>query len=180
MSWLEQYRVLARYNQWMNRKVYAVAAQLEDSERKRDRRAFFKSIHGTLNHLMVGDCVWMGRFTRAPEARARDQAGEPILVTGLSQELFSDFAQLSRERERMDTLIIDYTLQLDEAKLLAELQYKTSAGVAQSGPLWWALGHFFNHQTHHRGQITTLFSQQQLDTGATDLVAMLREDANAR
>lgn len=177
MSWLEQYRVLARYNQWMNRKLYALSAQLDDSERKRDRGAFFKSIHGTFNHLMVGDTVWLHRFTGSPEARARDAAGEPIAVTGLSEELFSDFAQMTRERERIDALILAYTYALEEPQLLADFSYKTVAGVAQKQPLWRPLGHFFNHQTHHRGQITTLLSQRGRDPGSTDLVAMLREEA---
>lgn len=176
MSWLEQYHALARYNQWMNRKLYNVCAQLDDSERKRDRGAFFKSIHGTFNHLLVGDSVWLGRFTRDAAAGPRDSAGQPFAITALAQELHADFGQLTRERERIDTLLLAYANQLDEAQLTSEVRYKTIAGDSQGHVLWWALGHLFNHQTHHRGQVTTLLSQAGLDVGSTDLATMLRAE----
>jgi len=176
MSWLEQYRALARYNQWMNRKVYAATAQLDDGERKRDRSAFFKSIHGTLNHLLLADCVWLSRFLHDPTVMPRDASGAFIPLTSLAQEVYSDFDQLTLERARLDMLILSYTHQLSEAALTGTLTYNTSAGAPQSHLLWWAVGHLFNHQTHHRGQITTLLSQAGLEVGATDLAAMLRQE----
>jgi uncharacterized damage-inducible protein DinB len=178
MSWLEQYRALARYNQWMNRKLYTLSAQLDDEERKRDRGAFFKSIHGTLNHLLLADCTWLSRFSADKGPLPRDRQGEPIRITSLAQELYADFAELAVERARIDELLLDYTNQLSEEQLLAPLSYKTSAGVPQSQALWRAVGHVFNHQTHHRGQLTTLLSQAGLQPDVTDLVAMLREEAS--
>jgi uncharacterized damage-inducible protein DinB len=165
---IDHVRALARYNRWMNEKLYAIAAELSDAERKRDRGAFFKSIHGTLNHLMVGDRVWLSRFT----------GDEKLMegITDLDVELYSDFAELARARKKMDDRIDAFVATLSDEKLAATFHY-VRRGEAYSSPLWWCVIHMFNHQTHHRGQVTTLFMQAGRDPGATDLVAMLREEA---
>ncbi len=91
----EYCRLLARYNRWMNGKLYTLCAGLPDAERKQDRHAFFRSIHGTLNHLLLGDRIWLGRFL-----------GQPFQVQSLGQELYSDFDELrdaayaNRRRDR--------------------------------------------------------------------------------
>src|ERR1700729_2803192 len=90
---------LARYNRWMNLKLYAIASQLTDEERKRDRGAFFKSIHGTLNHLLLSDRVWMARFTGV--SLPGDVLG-PDGIRSLDQELYADFEELGRERIKTD------------------------------------------------------------------------------
>jgi uncharacterized damage-inducible protein DinB len=163
----------------MNDKLYAAAATLSDAERKRDRRAFFGSVHGTLNHLLLTDRAWLGRFTRDPAlATSLDAAGQPIPYTGrLDQELYADFALLRRERARTDAAITTWVASLDAARLTAPLSYRTSKGEPHEHPLWWAVSHFFNHQTHHRGQVTTLLTQLGRDPGVTDLVAFLRTEA---
>lgn len=177
MSPIEQYRALARYNRWINRRLYACAAGLDDQERKRDRGAFFGSLHRTLNHLLLADRVWMMRFTADRERYAsRDVTGEPIVVRALDQELYADFDVLHRERERTDEDILEWTYALDEATLDRTLEYRTSTGETQSHPAWWAVGHMFNHQTHHRGQAATLLKQAGIDPGVTDLIAMFREE----
>jgi uncharacterized damage-inducible protein DinB len=81
-------QLMTHYNQWMNHKLYALCAELSDVDRKQDRGAFFKSIHGTLNHLLYGDRAWMGRFT-----------GVPFTSTEVAQELYADFAELWHERD---------------------------------------------------------------------------------
>jgi uncharacterized damage-inducible protein DinB len=177
MSPIEQYRALARYNRWINRKLFAAALSLSDEERKLDRGAFFRSIHLTLNHLLLTDRVWMLRFTRDVERyTSRTAALVPIVVTSMAQELYEDFDQLHRERERTDEDILEWTYALDEAALDRTLEYTTSNGTPQSHPAWWAVGHLFNHQTHHRGQVTTLLKQAGADTGVTDLIEMCREE----
>lgn len=177
MSWLEQYRALSRYNQLMNRKLYALAATLSDSERRRDRGAFFGSIHGTFNHLLLGDRIWMLRLTRdEARYRSRDESGAVIAFTAMGQELYSDFASLSRERERTDADIIDFIHTLTETDLDSDMAYERGQTQVKH-VTWWALTHFFNHQTHHRGQATTLFTQAGADPGVTDLIAMLRDPA---
>ena len=93
----EHARVMARYNRWMNDKLYAVAEKLTDEERKKDRGAFFGSIHRTLNHLLVADRIWLGRFTGA--ALAEGEMG-PGGIRSLDQELYADFDELRRERRQ--------------------------------------------------------------------------------
>lgn len=150
---------MARYNTWMNRKVYDAAARLDDAERKRDRGAFFRSIHGTLNHLLVGDRIWLGRFTGLDHG-----------IASLDAELYSDFAALRHERERVDGLISDFASDLDPDTLSGDLEFTGITGSAvRRCPLWFALAHLFNHQTHHRGQVSTLLSQAGEDVGITDL-----------
>lgn len=164
-------RTMARYNRWMNRNLYDCAARLTDAQRKEDVGAFFKSLHGTLNHLLLGDSVWMGRFTG------------PLYVpkTGsLGEELHSDFAELRGAREAMDARIVAWTDALTDDELASELRYTSIANPApRSIPMWLAVTHFFNHQTHHRGQVTTLLMQRGIDPGVTDLIWMPRDDAAA-
>jgi uncharacterized damage-inducible protein DinB len=168
-EWL---RALARYNGWMNEKLYGLAATLSDEERKRDRGAFFKSIHGTFNHLLVGDRVWLSRFKGEP---AEDGFMAPG-IRSLDQELYGDFAQLRRERALTDAALSAWVAELTAERLARPFAYKRR-GQLEEHPLWWAAAHFFNHQTHHRGQITTLLSQSGTDPGVTDLLAMLRQEA---
>ncbi len=177
---LEQYRSFARYNTWMNERIYALAATLSDAERRVDRGAFFRSIHGTLNHILLTDRAWMYRFTRDPAiGESRDQDGALIPPRGLDQELYADFDLLRRERARTDSHIESWVDGLDAARLAAPVRYRTTKGVEHEHPLWQAVTHFFNHQTHHRGQVTTLFSQLGHDPGVTDLIVIMRQRAPA-
>jgi uncharacterized damage-inducible protein DinB len=161
---------MARYNRWMNDKLYALAARLTDAERKQDRGAFFGSMHRTLNHLLLADRVWMARFTGTTL-----EEGElgPGGIRSLDQELYEDFGELRRERTTTDDAIDAWVATLTDDKLGANLRY-LRLGVVNEFPLWHAVAHFFNHQTHHRGQVTTLLMQAGQDPGVTDLVAMLR------
>lgn len=153
-------KTMAAYNRWMNERLYACCATLSDEERKRDVGAFFKSIHGTLNHLLLGDRIWMGRFT-----------GTPFAVKSLDQELYADFAQLRRERAKTDDDIAAWVETLTAADFSGELSYTSVVDPKpRRYPLWFAVTHFFNHQTHHRGQLTTLLSQRGIDPGITDLI----------
>ncbi|MFQ5487643.1 MAG: DinB family protein [Gammaproteobacteria bacterium] len=154
------FTTLSRYNQWQNRRLYGSCATLSDNQRKENRQAFFHSIHGTLNHLLLADRLWLGRFSV-----------DPFPVTTLNQELYSDFERLRREREVTDRAICDWIDGLDAAQLDGFLDY-TSVMSKHRHRLRLAdiLLHFFNHQTHHRGQLTTLLSQVGVDYGVTDLL----------
>jgi len=166
----EHARAMARYNRWMNDKLYAVAEQLTDAERKQDRGAFFGSIHRTLNHLLVADRVWMSRFTGAV---LKEGEFGPGGIKSLDHELCTDWAELRRERAKTDDEIDAYVATLTAEKLAGSLRYLRH-GVVNEFPLWHAVAQIFNHQTHHRGQVTTLLMQAGHDPGVTDLVAMLR------
>jgi uncharacterized damage-inducible protein DinB len=164
---LEYARTMARYNRWMNRALYDCSARLSDSQRKEDVGAFFKSLHGTLNHLLVGDSVWMGRFE-----------GPAFVPASLAQELHADFDELRRARAAMDDRILRWAAALTGEKLAGELRYTSIVNPApRVMPMPLAVTHFFNHQTHHRGQATTLLMQRGIDPGVTDLMWVAQQDA---
>jgi len=155
-------RDMAAYNAWMNAKIYECASRLSDSDRKIDRGAYFGSIHGTLNHILVGDKLWMGRFT-----------GEPFSVSSLDEELHSDFGELQRDRLATDEAIVAYAAALTHERLAGDLRYTSMVNPEpRKYELWLAVSHFFNHQTHHRGQLTALLHQVAIDPGITDLIAL--------
>jgi uncharacterized damage-inducible protein DinB len=153
---------MAAYNLWMNSRLYAVCAELSDAERRQDRGAFFKSVHGTLNHLLLADKVWLGRFL-----------GQPFRVDSLDQELYHDFEELRRAREDTDEQIGRWADNLTDEVLSGTLSYTSILNPEpRTLEMWLAVAHFFNHQTHHRGQLTTLLSQCGRDCGVTDLLQL--------
>ncbi|HWK94079.1 MAG TPA: DinB family protein [Pseudolabrys sp.] len=141
--------MFAAYNAWCNERLYEAAAKVPDDEYRADRGAFFKSLHGTLNHLLVADRIWMRRFTGAGEA-------PPALNT----ILFDRFEDLRAARRSQDVLINRYIDGLDQEKLTGMFRYKTVTTPQKTieQPLAPALDHFFNHQTHHRGQAHALLT----------------------
>jgi len=156
------FRLFAAYNRWVNERLYAVCATMPDALRKQARGAFFRSVHGTLNHLLLADRLWLGRFLDTP-----------FEVQALSQELYADFNQLRQERAVTDEAIISLVSNLQPAELVRPLNYMSLARQAPvSLPIGLALTHFFNHQTHHRGQLTTLLSQLGYDYGDIDMIYM--------
>ena len=163
---------MSRYNRWMNDKLYTLVAGLGDEARKRDSGAFFKSIHGTLNHLLLTDRVWLARFKGLSAPDGFMGPG----IRSLDQELYADFEELRRERALTDDELSGWVAELTPERLAAPLVFMRRGHRLES-PLWGTVAHLFNHQTHHRGQITTLLSQQGHDLGVTDLFAMLREEA---
>lgn len=152
-------RTMAAYNRWMNERLYQACAGLGDAERKRDRGAFFRSIHGTLNHLLYGDRAWMSRFT-----------GRDLGWKGPADELYADFGKLRAARAELDRTIEEWAGRLDSTWLAANFTYTSRIdGRTRTLPAWLLVAHMFNHQTHHRGQLTTLLAQLGIDPGATDL-----------
>jgi len=157
---LEGLRAMARYNRWMNERLYDCCEKLSDQERKLDRGAFFRSIHGTLNHLLLGDRLWLSRFLSS-EFRA----------SSLADELYSDFAELRAERAKTDAEILGWVETLGEERLAGSLKFRSMVGNKDRAfPMWFATQQFFNHQTHHRGQVTALLMQAGIDPGVTDLL----------
>ncbi len=156
---VEYCQLLARYNRWMNERLFAAAAQIDAAERTRDRGAFFGSIHRTLSHILWGDRVWIGRFN-----------GTPYAAPAYGADAYPDFAGLTREREATDTAILDWAGSLIPAWLDSTLEYRAASdGRARQMPAWVAATHLFQHATHHRGQVTTLLKQAGRDPGVTDL-----------
>ncbi len=166
-------RHMARYNHWMNDKLYAVAATLPQTVLDEARGAFFGSISGTLNHLLVADTIWLKRLAAHPAGFACLEPLHAIAMPArLDQPLADGFAALQARRRQLDALLVQWSLALTPAELGRVLDYHNMRGEAQSRPLPEVLVHLFNHQTHHRGQLSTLLSQLGLDIGVTDLIAM--------
>ena len=165
---------MASYNTWMNAKVYEAAGRLPAAELAADRKAYFRSVLGTLNHLVVADTIWLRRFAAHP---ARHAALDPVRAlpspSSLAQLPFEDFAELTMHRRMLDAVIEDWTAALTEDDLQHVLHYASMRGEAFTREMSGLLMHFFNHQTHHRGQVTTLLTQAGIDVGVTDLVALL-------
>lgn len=174
---LSHIRRLASYNRWMNAKVYDAAAKLPAQELARDRAAFFGSIMGTLNHLVVADTIWLKRFASHP---AKHPALEPLraaaMPSALDQILFADLSALRIHREQLDAAIIRWTTELSDADLAHVLHYSNMKGVPARKRFGALLTHFFNHQTHHRGQAGTLLFQAGQDVGVTDLLALIPDE----
>jgi uncharacterized damage-inducible protein DinB len=160
-------RTMAAYNAEMNRRLYAAAARLSDEERRADRGAFWGSIHGTLAHLLWGDRMWMSRFAGWPKP---DRA---IRESGGTGETFE---ALQRDREAADAAITEWAAGLDPAWLEGELSWFSGAkqrNVTARRPL--LVAHFFNHQTHHRGQVHALLTRAGEQTSDTDLCYIVPE-----
>lgn len=169
-------QLLAQYNQWMNRNLYTCAAQLSRAALMQERGAFFGSIFGTLNHLAVADTLWLKRFASHPVGAV---ALQPLLDAPmpqrLDQPLFDELDGLARYREWLDGLTLEFIGKLDEGAFGQSLGYNSIRGIPATHSLHALLLHFFNHQTHHRGQVTTLLMQAGIDPGVTDLLALIAQ-----
>ena len=155
-------RAMTAYNRWMNERLYAVCARLSDDERRADRGAFFRSVHGTLDHIVYADLAWLSRFT-----------GDPPEVPPLGRELYADFVELRAVRILLDDRLDAWGSTLDAQWLAAPFTYASKVdGTMRTLPAWILVVHLFNHQTHHRGQLTTLLKQLGHDPGVTDLPFM--------
>ncbi|QDO96696.1 damage-inducible protein DinB [Ferrovibrio terrae] len=160
-------RRFARYNRWANRRVYEACAQLSSEDYHAPRPSFFGSIHATLNHLLVGDSIWFGRFT----------GNVPTHMTRLDMILHETLAELRAARQAKDEEIIAFADSLDAAKLSDTFSYANMAGQRFTDPLFPPLMHVFNHQTHHRGQVHGLLSHAGASPPSLDMIYFMREPA---
>ncbi len=146
---IEHMRMFAAYNRWANHRLYDSVAKVDEADYRAARGAFFGSLHGTLNHVLVGDRIWMHRFT-----------GEEPIYTDLDTVPCDDLSTLRAERKAEDERIIDWVGSLGEDHLAGTISYRTITSPEDvTQPLAPALAHFFNHQTHHRGQAHSLLTQ---------------------
>jgi uncharacterized damage-inducible protein DinB len=153
----EHFNLIARYNQWANQTLYAAVATLPPDEIARDRNGFFRSILGTLNHLLVADRVWIARLS-----------GENYgWFTALNQILYPEFSELRQAREDDDRTLIKLTANLS---LTGNLTYTNCCGEQRCVPISIVLSHIFNHQTHHRGQVHGMLSQAGKQPPPLDLL----------
>jgi uncharacterized damage-inducible protein DinB len=154
---------MAAYNRWANRRLYDAAARLSDADYRADRGAFFRSLHGTLNHILVADRIWMKRLTGRGEA-----------PDALDTILYERLADLTVAREEEDERITAHVARLDNAALVQTLTYRTMKGAEFSNTLSELLAHLFNHQTHHRGQAHAVLTNLGQDAPSFDLMQFYR------
>jgi uncharacterized damage-inducible protein DinB len=159
------FEMFSRYNAWANERLYEAAAKLSDADYRAARGAFFKSMHGTLNHLLVADRIWMRRFTGSGET-----------TNQLDAILCDDFSSLQAARRGEDARILGYVDGLTAADLDGVIRYRTISNPQDiEQPLAPALAHFFNHQTHHRGQAHGLLTAITGDAPSLDLILFQRQ-----
>jgi len=161
------FRMLAAYNAWANRRLYDAADGLDEADYRADLGAAFRSVHGTLNHLLVGDILWLARFR-----------GQPNPPLRLDQILHEDRARLRAAREALDAEIAGFISALGDADIASTITYSMiTRPETVTEPIAPALIHFFNHQTHHRGQVHALLTRLTGGAPALDLIYYLREAA---
>jgi len=160
-------RTMAEYSAEMNRRLYGAAARLSDAERRAPRGAFWGSIHGTLTHILWGDQQWMSRFDNWPK---------PATPIKQSAQMIEDFAELRTAREQADAAISRWAQKIDDAWLARDLTWFSGAANREvRAPLQLLVTHFFNHQTHHRGQAHAMLTAAGQATGDTDLFLLVPE-----
>ena len=183
------YQFLARYNRWFNERLYAASERLSDGQRKHQQAAFFGSIHGTLGHILWGDVLWLRRFAaltesstayafppellELPQADAATDAALGVPPASAGRSPWADWQTLRIHRAALDESTLQWAATLTDAACRRTMRYANTSGVQREHPAWQAITHFFNHQTHHRGQVTTLLMQQGIDVGVTDLIALV-------
>jgi uncharacterized damage-inducible protein DinB len=176
MNGRSNFELMAQYNLWMNEKLFKAASSLSDAVVREDQGAFFKSILGTLNHLLVTDIIWLKRFAGHPRKYEALQFLHEVPNPGsLDQILHNDLSSLWKERTKLDDAIVRWQGEVETEDLAVDLEYANSKGKRFANNFNNLIQHYFNHQTHHRGQITTLLSQRGIDVGSTDLLMLIRE-----
>ncbi len=158
------FRRMAAYNRWANARLYEAVGKLSPEEFAAPRSGFFPSLLKTLNHILVGDTVWMGRL---------EDTGSSI--TSLDQILHTEFGALQAARSAMDNRIVAYVEAVAPARLEEDLVYRTVAGDPMRTQVGQVLAHFFNHQTHHRGQAHAMLSSTEVAPPSLDLILFLRD-----
>ncbi len=158
-------RLMARYNRWQNRSLFGAADQLSDNQRRADKGAFFGSLHTTLAHILWADRVWMHRFVGTPPIGDADDQGRG--------HAYHDWESLKADRQAFDQTILDWANTIDEGWLAADFTWSNLAGTrTATQPAWRLVTHFFNHQTHHRGQAHALLTSFGATLEDTDLFLM--------
>jgi uncharacterized damage-inducible protein DinB len=157
--------MMARYNAWANARLFRMAGALPDELYRKDVGAYFKNLHGTLNHLLTADRIWMHRLTGVGE--------QPVKLNAI---LFDDLSSLRAARVEEDSRIVDFVQGLAEPAFEELWEYRTLKGEPLTQRRRETLAHLFNHQTHHRGQahaILTVLGVTEPDP--LDLLVMQRE-----
>jgi len=171
---------MAEYNQLMNQRIFEACGNLSSATLNEDKNAFFKSIIKTLNHIMIGDILWLKRFLKHPtDYTSLKQINGFLTAEKLDQILFDDISRFYEERKKLDGIIIDFCNELNEEDINNTLSYENFKKEKHCKKLGYLILHVFLHQVHHRGQVTTLLSQENIDFGETDLPEIVPDENQA-
>ena len=170
--------LLADYNRSMNLRLYEAAAKLSAHEVTKDRGAFFGSLLNTVNHIAVADLLWLHRFATLPGlSTIQDELSSFPRPTSIREPLADSLAGLTELRANIDAVIVRLASLLTEEHFAGTLRYTNTAGQHHAKNFGLLLQHFFNHQTHHRGQASTLLFQAGIDVGVTDFISLIPSEA---
>ena len=158
-SLIDHFRMLARYNTIVNQRLCEACAQLDDAEYRKQRSASFGSIHQTLNHILLGDRIWMARLTQTGGAT----------TPPLHSVLYDDFSALRAARDAEDARIEQFTASLTDEFFTREVEYVNSLGRHYTDPATLALAHMFNHATHHRSQVQAMLRETSVKPPSLDM-----------
>jgi len=174
MSLLSNLQLLSQYNQWMNQKHYQTAQKLGNKVIQQNQGAFFDSILNTLNHIYIADIIWLRRFSQHPHKYlSLNQLPELPNYQALGQIVANEIETLATLRQELDQTIILWCQEIESPDLEQQLSYSDTKGNPHTKNFGQLIQHFFNHQTHHRGQVSTLMYQQGVDIGVTDLLKFI-------
>ena len=175
LAYKDHLSLMARYNAVMNDKLIATVASVSDTDLLTSRGAFFGSVLGTMNHLVVADLMWLNRFRPYPFGQVLAPLDTLPKPTQLTEIPYPTLAAYTPVRRQLDALFADFIAGLTDEDVAAPLAYRNTQGLPFTRTLGLVLSHVFNHQTHHRGQITTILCQMGLDIGTTDFIALVPE-----
>lgn len=160
------FATLGRYHVWAHGRLLQALQPMSDLDYHADQGLFFRSVHRTLNHLLLVDLLWHGRLT-----------GQPFAVSGLDQELVKERDRLAEEMQHQAEVLRDLTAGLDETRIGMINVYTDTEGNRRESPLALQLGHAFNHATHHRGQVTAVITRLGFEAPVLDLPYFVTEDS---
>ena len=180
MSERSQLMLMAKYNALMNKRMLNASEDLSKESLREDKGAFFKSVIGTLNHILIGDILWLKRFSTHPNKYASlKYLSEVKKPEKLDEIIFNDLVSFAEERSRLDNILVDWCDELKEEDLGKPFQYFNFKGEEQNKRFGDLILHVFLHQVHHRGQVTTLLSQENIYFGETDLPEIVPNECPA-
>ncbi len=178
MSEKSQLILMAKYNQLMNQRIIKASENMSSDSLSENKGAFFNSVIGTFNHILIGDCLWLKRFSTHPSAyvslKPISEFKNPETLDAI---LFNDLASYKEERLMLDKVLIDWCNELNENDLDKPFKYANFKGEVHNKRFGDLILHVFLHQIHHRGQVTTLLSQESIDFGETDLPEMVPNES---
>lgn len=172
MCFQSHFQLMANYNDRMNLQIVNVVGSIANSHLNENKGGFFESIFGTLNHILVADLIWLSRFNlHSNNYKSLQTVSELPTPKNLSDILYSDFESYMYVRKTVDSAIKNWLdNDIDDSDFNRSLEYSNTTGIKTSRNFGELLSHFFNHQTHHRGQISTLLNQIGHDIGVTDFL----------